>query len=105
MEIVKSCRENGTETPFLSKVLHGEDAFLGRQLTDSELAEECMGAMFGGSGTTATTFIYLLWEVLQQPEVVQKLQAELDSAFPARGTAPDSTVGTRQSPSDIGWVC
>lgn len=47
--IIKSCRENGTDTPFLSKVLNGHDGFLGRPLTDSELAEECMGGMYVGS--------------------------------------------------------
>jgi hypothetical protein len=46
VEIVKSCRENGTDTPFLSKVLNSQDGFLGRALTDSELAEECMGGMY-----------------------------------------------------------
>ncbi|KAJ5261202.1 hypothetical protein N7478_011797 [Penicillium angulare] len=75
-------RATGTKTPFLSKVLHDNDGFLGRPLTASELAEECMGGMFGGSGTTATTFVYLLWAVLQRPDVVQKLQSELDAAFP-----------------------
>lgn len=45
VDIVRSCRENGTKTPFLSRVLEGNDAYLGRPLTDSELAEECMGGM------------------------------------------------------------
>ena len=45
VEIVKSARQYGTKTPFLSKVLEGEDGFLHRPLTNSELAEECMGGM------------------------------------------------------------
>lgn len=45
VEIVQSCRDEETKTPFLSKVLNGQDGFLGRRLTDSELAEECMGGM------------------------------------------------------------
>lgn len=49
VEIVKPFRENGTSTLFLSKVLNGQDGFLGRLLTDSELAEECMGGMYVGS--------------------------------------------------------
>ena len=56
VKIVRDCRERGANTPFLRNVLNGDkDAFLGRPLTDSELAEECMGGMFGGSGTTANT--------------------------------------------------
>lgn len=45
VNIVRSCRQNGTKTPFLRHVLTEEDAFLGRPLTDSELAEDCMGGM------------------------------------------------------------
>lgn len=45
MNIVRICRKTGTETPFLSRVLNGVDESLGRSLTDSELAEECMGGM------------------------------------------------------------
>lgn len=46
MNLVVGFRKTGTKTPFLSRVLDGEDAFLGRPLTDSELAEECMGGMY-----------------------------------------------------------
>ena len=60
----------------------GEDAFLGRPLTDSELAEESMGGMFGGSGTTANTFAYLLWATLRQPGLVRRLRQELKEAVP-----------------------
>ena len=80
-------------------------------LLQSELAEKCMGGMyvlfprilmeawnwhglgrFGGSGTTATTFIYLLWAVLQRPAVTKKLQDELDSTFPPGGNQPNLVV-------------
>ncbi len=46
VKIIQQCRVRGTSTPFLRNVLGGEkDAYLGRTLTDSELAEECMGGM------------------------------------------------------------
>lgn len=70
----------------------GTDSFLGRPLTDSELAEESMGGMFGGSGTTANTFAYLLWGTLQQPEIVRRLRTELKEAFPNDDKVPDSAV-------------
>jgi hypothetical protein len=44
--IVKTYRQEKIKTPFLSRVLDGRDEALGRPLTDSELAEECMGGMF-----------------------------------------------------------
>lgn len=46
VDLVKSCREDGTKTPFLSMIINGEDGYLGRPLTDSELAEECMGGLY-----------------------------------------------------------
>lgn len=83
VNIVQRCRDRGATTPFLRNVLGGDkDAFLGRPLTNSELAEECMGGMFGGSGTTANTFVFLLWACLSRPDVTQKLKAELREAFP-----------------------
>ena len=45
--IIRKCREQDTKTPFLRHILYGEhDAFLGRPLTNSEIAEECMGGMY-----------------------------------------------------------
>lgn len=85
VDIIRSCRVRGTKTSFLTNALAGEDAALGRPLTDSELAEECMGGMFGGSGTTANTFVYVLWAVLSQPVVQRRLRAELLEAFPDLG--------------------
>ena len=71
----------------------GTDAFLGRPLLDSELAEESMGGMFGGSGTTANTFAYLLWATLGQPSIVKRLRVELREAFDDDdGTMPLAAV-------------
>ncbi|OQV09315.1 hypothetical protein CLAIMM_13449 [Cladophialophora immunda] len=92
MNVVGQVRVNGTKTTFLSNVLSNEDAYLGRPLNDSELAEECMGGMFGGSGTTANTFVYLLWGSLRDPDVVHKLKQELRDAFPDRSAVPDNVT-------------
>ncbi|KAF4472258.1 benzoate 4-monooxygenase [Fusarium albosuccineum] len=90
MKIIENCRVSEVNTPFLRQVLHGaKDGYLGRALTNSEIAEECMGGMFGGSGTTANTFVYILWGCLQKPEVAKALREELVAAFPDRDTIPD----------------
>ena len=91
--LISSCRTRDTKTPFLNTALTGTDGYLGRPLTDSELAEESMGGMFGGSGTTANTFAYLLWAMLKQPEPiklqrVQRLRSELKETF---GSQLDAT--------------
>lgn len=52
-----------------------------------------MGGMFGGSGTTANTFVYLLWGTLRQPELVKRLRKELQEAFPGdRQEIPEAAV-------------
>ena len=52
-----------------------------------------MGGMFGGSGTTANTFTYLLWATLRQPELVKKLRKELRDTFGERAKeVPEAAV-------------
>ncbi|ETN45556.1 uncharacterized protein HMPREF1541_09388 [Cyphellophora europaea CBS 101466] len=90
VKIVQRLRQRGAKSPFLRNVLNGDkDGFLGRPLTDSEIAEESMGGMFGGSGTTANTFVYVVWACLQRPDVVEKLKVELNSHFGDRSQVPD----------------
>ncbi|KAL6702809.1 hypothetical protein ACN47E_000895 [Coniothyrium glycines] len=90
VDLIRRSRQNGVVTPFFHSVLYGEkDGYLNRPLTDSELAEECMSGMFGGTGTTANTFVFLLWATLRHKEVASKLKAELKSAFPDPKAMPD----------------
>lgn len=91
VKVIERCRSSGTRTPFLQNALSGKDAALDRALTDSELAEESMGGMFGGSGTTANTFVFLLWGALRKQSVSSQLHAELRTAFPARRAVPSAT--------------
>lgn len=91
-DLIRSCRTRDTKTPLLQTAMTGIDGFLSRPLTDSELAEESMGGMFGGSGTTANTFAYLLWGTLGKPDVMKRLKDELRDAFPDRMKIPDSAV-------------
>lgn len=55
---------------------------------------------FGGSGTTANTFLYILWGCLRDPGVVRKLKQELKSAFPDQSVLPDNVVC---APDNIGF--
>ncbi|KAI8722924.1 hypothetical protein NCS52_00437900 [Fusarium sp. LHS14.1] len=96
VDLIRKCRQNTVVTPFFRSVLYGEkDGYLGRPLTDSEVAEECMSGMFGGTGTTANTFVFLLWATLQHPGVVEKLKAELRAAIPNVGSVPDYQTCSR----------
>ncbi|KAM0541676.1 hypothetical protein ACHAPJ_013152 [Fusarium lateritium] len=98
VSLIDQVREKESHTAFLRTVLSAEKSGNTAQpLTSSELAEECMGGMFGGSGTTANTFIYILWACLRQPQVVAKLRSELLQTFADPDAVPDyqTTVGTQ----------
>ncbi|KAH8654787.1 cytochrome P450 [Ilyonectria robusta] len=96
VDLIQKSRQNAVVTSFFHSVLYGEkDGYLGRPLTDSEVAEECMSGMFGGTGTTANTFLFLLWATLNQEEVVSKLKSELKSAFPTPKSVPDYQTCSR----------
>ena len=53
-----------------------------------------MGGMFGGSGTTANAFAYLLWGTLRQSEVVKRLKEELSGAIPQSSGIPEAAVNS-----------
>ncbi|KAH8812687.1 benzoate 4-monooxygenase [Xylogone sp. PMI_703] len=89
LSIVRSVKLNGQKTAFLSRVLDEDESKTGTVLTDSILAEECMSGMFGGSGTTANTFVYLVWATIRHPEVHKHLKKELQQTFHNKDTVPD----------------
>ena len=61
---------------------------------------------FGGSGTTANTFVYILWACLQRPDVVEKLKAELRESFPNPRIVPDYRVRcSRPRPVHVANAC
>lgn len=45
ISIVQSTKKNGRKTTFLSRVLDDDRSMTGSTLTNSQLAEECMGGM------------------------------------------------------------
>lgn len=73
---------DSTERFMATPLLHGEDPFLGRQLSEDEAIEEAMGLAFAGSGTTSSTLLYLFY-VLSLPRnrhIQLKLREELQNA-------------------------
>lgn len=42
-----------------------------------------------GTDTTSTTITYLFWELSRRPDIMKKLQAELDEAMPDSKVLPD----------------
>jgi benzoate 4-monooxygenase len=71
----------------LARLQQGRDetgATLGRE----ELTAEALTQLIAGSDTTSNTSCALLYHCLRNPEVVKKLQAELDAALPDSDAVP-----------------
>lgn len=75
-------RQNDQKASFISRLLENKDEFIGRQLDDTEIAEELISIMFAGSGTAANTMTFLIWAVLRNESIKDKLLQELDGAVP-----------------------
>ena len=66
----------------LARLMEGKDEN-GNKLGRSELTAEALTQLIAGSDTTSNTSCALLYHCLMHPEVVKKLQAELDEALPS----------------------
>ncbi|KAF8432982.1 cytochrome P450 [Boletus edulis BED1] len=63
-----------------------------QQMPDHDIISEMMGHMIAGSDTTSNSLSYFFWELTRRPDIMRKLQAELDQAMPDCRVVPDSTV-------------
>lgn len=63
MNVIQDCRATGVNTPFLRQVISSptspKDVDPGASLTNSQIAEECMGGMYESSGTLYSKFVLL----------------------------------------------
>ncbi|KAJ3506033.1 hypothetical protein NLJ89_g7099 [Agrocybe chaxingu] len=62
------------------------------QMPDHDIISECIGHLMAGTDTTSTSISYLFWELSRRPDIMKKLQAELDDAMPDSKVLPDITV-------------
>ena len=78
--------EKGTidRVDLLARLMEGKDEN-GNKLGKPELTAEALTQLIAGSDTTSNTSCALLFHCLMHPEVVKKLQAELDEALPDNG--------------------
>ncbi|KAF4619446.1 hypothetical protein D9613_004739 [Agrocybe pediades] len=59
------------------------------QMPDHDIISESIGHLMAGTDTTSTTISYLFWELSRRPDIMKKLQAELDEAIPDAKILPD----------------
>lgn len=71
-----------TRVDLLARLMEGKDEN-GNKLGRAELTAEALTQLIAGSDTTSNTSCALLYHCLKHPEVVKKLQAELDQALPS----------------------
>ncbi|TFK74517.1 cytochrome P450 [Pluteus cervinus] len=76
--------------PMLQRMLQYRVAD-GEYMPDHDIISECMGHMIAAADTTSTTLSYFFWELSRRPDIVKKLQAELDEAMRTRHDIPSST--------------
>ncbi|PPQ73825.1 hypothetical protein CVT26_012140 [Gymnopilus dilepis] len=62
------------------------------QMPDHDIISECIGHCMAGTDTTSTSISYLFWELSRRPDIMKKLQAELDDAIPDSKLLPDITT-------------
>lgn len=72
----------------LSRLLRARDAGDGAEMTERQLVDECVTLFAAGHETTASALTFTLWLLALHPEVMRRLQAEVDAALPG-GRAAD----------------
>lgn len=65
----------------LARLMEGRDE-TGAKLCREELTAEALTQLIAGSDTTSNTSCALLFHCLEHPDVIEKLQKELDAAIP-----------------------
>ena len=73
---------------FLQNMASALDTETGTRLTRAELEENAIIFLVAGSGTTAATLIYLMWECGRQPEINKRLVEEIRGKFPDPSVRP-----------------
>ena len=79
---------NTDRVDLLARLMEGKDEN-GEKLGRQELTAEALTQLIAGSDTTSNTSCALLFHCLKHPDVVRKLQAELDDAIPASQEVPN----------------
>ena len=72
-------------------LIEATDPETGQGLTDDEIRDELIVFMAAGHDTTATTMAYSLWQLGRQPEMQERVRAEVD-AIGDRELTPDDVA-------------
>jgi cytochrome P450 len=88
-EILDDCRVDPTRVaPLVRALLAAKDPETGAGLSDQEICDELIIFVFAGHDTTATTLTHALWSLGNNPELQDRVAAEV-AALPDRPLTPD----------------
>ncbi|EIW76509.1 cytochrome P450 [Coniophora puteana RWD-64-598 SS2] len=77
------------KVPLLQRLLGYKYTSTNENMPDHDIISELMGHMIAGSDTTSNTLSYMFWELSRRPDVMIKLQNELDAVMPDSRAIPD----------------
>ncbi|KAJ5723240.1 hypothetical protein N7488_001275 [Penicillium malachiteum] len=82
--------QSGTaENGLLRSMIQARDTETNTVFSDAELSENAVIFVLAGTGTSATTLLYLIYEIGIRPEMQRHLERETREAFPDRNVMPD----------------
>jgi cytochrome P450 len=94
-QILKACREDAArDAPLVQALIVASDPATGRSLSDDEIRDELVAFMLAGHDTTATTLTYALWALGHDPDMQDKVLAEV-VAIGDRGLTPEDVPALR----------
>lgn len=76
----------------LRLMVEAKDSETGTSFSDQELIENAVLFIIAGSGTSASTVLYLIYELGKRPEMQKRLEEEIRSAFPDQNNFPDYEI-------------
>jgi cytochrome P450 len=83
-EVIKRVRQGGGTETLMAMMLDMVDAETGAQMTDQQLRDEAVNLVFAGYETTSLTLSWTCDLLTRHPEVMAKLQAEVDTVLGGR---------------------
>jgi cytochrome P450 len=89
LEILQACHDDpARDAPLVRALMAASDPVTGISLSDSDIRDELIVFMIAGHDTTATTLAYALWALGRQPELQDRVVAEV-AALGDRDLTPD----------------
>jgi cytochrome P450 len=83
-EVINRVRQGGGDETLMAMMLDMVDAETGTQMTDQQLRDEAVNLVFAGYETTSLTLSWTCDLLTRHPEVMAKLQAEVDTVLGGR---------------------